>query len=240
MKFFKYSFGFSILLLILLQTGCMHYPAIREPDISMFDSTVYSENLRDSLKDGKLTAGMPHFVLNQLFRDWTESQEELKIPVASPGSKQRLEETEGWGRKYVDPGIKVFLDEYDTPDGRLYVWYRRPDFYSMEVSSHDTLCIFYEDSIICSPINYLNNSTVLTSKDSFPEIPVHTALYAEIRYKEHPWREVSYWYKIEILSNAKSFKLDETDYDLYPVELLELDNEPVTSFKWREANNNEN
>ncbi len=238
MKRIGYITSLSVFLIIVLITGCTHYPAIKEPYAQKFDSTVYSENLRDSLKEGKLTAGMPYFVVSQLFSDWTGGLQELKIPVASPGSKQRLEETEGWGRKYVDPNIKFFLDEYDTPKGKLYVWYTRPDFYTMDVSAQDTLCVFYEDTVMCSPISYLNNSTVLTSKDSFPQIPVHTGLYAEIRYKEHQWRKVSYWYSIELLSNEKSFKLDDTGYDLYPIELLEFDNEPVTSFKWREINEN--
>ena len=86
---------------------------------------------------------------------------ELKIPVATLGSKQRLEEEEGWSRKYVDPNnINVFLDKYETPEGKLYVWYQRPDFYTMDVSQRDTLCVFYDDTVYCSVINYLNKSTV--------------------------------------------------------------------------------
>lgn len=240
MKFIVHGLIFSIVLLILLQAGCFQYPAIQEPDTQVFNKTVYSKSLRDSLQDGKLVAGMPHFVVSQLFKNWTKSIEELKIPVATLGSKQRLEETEGWGRKYVDPNIKVFLDEYETPEGKLYVWYQRPDFYTMDVSARDTLCIYFEDTVICSSIKYLSNSNVLTIKDSLPQIPVHTNLYAEIRYNDHPWRKVFYWYNIEILSNAKTFKIDEVNYESYPVELLEFDNEPVSSFKWREVNKNEN
>lgn len=240
MKFIKYSFIFSISLLILLQIGCSHYPVIEEPDAQMFNKTVYSAALRDSLQAGKLTAGMPHFVVSQLFKKWTEGIQELKIPVATLGSKQRLEEEEGWGRKYVDPNSKVFLDEYETSRGKLYVWYQRPDFYTMDVSANDTLNIFFEDTVMCSAVRYLNNSAVLTLKDSLPQIPVHTSLYAEIRYNDHPWRQVSYWYNIEILSNAKTVKIGEVSYESYPVELLEFDNEPVSSFKWREINKNEN
>ena len=59
----------------------------------------------------------------------------------------------------------------------------------------------------------------------------------KIHYNDHPWREISYWYNIEILSNAKTFKLGDTNYELYPIELLEFNNEPVSSFKWREVNN---
>ena len=239
MKIIKYSTVVLAAFLILLQIGCAHYPVLQEPDTQMFDQTIYSKALQDSLAEGKLTEGMPHFVLSQLFKDYSAGDKELKIPVATLGSKQRLEEEEGWSRKYVDPNIKVFLDKYETCEGRLYVWYQRPDFYSMDVSARDTLCVFYEDTVFCSVINYLNKSSVLTVRDSIPQLPAQTSLYAEIRYNDHPWREVSYWYNIEILSNAKTFKLGETNYELYPIELLELNNEPVSSFKWREVNKNE-
>lgn len=224
------------LLVLLLQVGCAHYPALQEPDIQKFNKIVVSEPLRDSLINGKLTAGMPWFVVNQLFNNYESGAKELKIPVASLGSKQRLEEDEGWSRKYVDPNINTFLDEYETSEGKLYVWYQRPDFYSMDVSQRDTLCVFYNDTIYCSVINYLNKSTVLTVKDSLVQIPIDTSLFAEIRYNDHPWREVSYWYNIQILSNAKTFRLGDTNYELYPIEFLEFNNEPVSSFKWREVN----
>jgi len=230
---------FFISLLILSQVGCSHYPVLQEPDIQMFNQTVSSESLRDSLLHGKLSAGMPRFVVNQLFNNYDSGSREIIIPVATLGSKQRLEEEEGWNRKYVDPDINVFLDKYETCEGRLYVWYQRPDFYRMDVSARDTLCVFYEDTVYCSVINYLNKSSVLTVRDSLPQIPVSTSLFAEIRYNDHPWREVSYWYNIEILSNAKTFKLGDTNFEFYPIELLEFNNEPVSSFKWREVNKNE-
>jgi hypothetical protein len=200
---------------------------------------VQSENLRDSLMQAKLTAGMPYFVVSQLFKNYSDGLKEIKIPVASLGSKQRLEEEEGWSRKYVDPNNNVFLDKYETSQGRLYIWYQRPDFYTMDVSARDTLCVFYDDTVFCSVINYLNKSSVLTVRDSLKKLPTDTTLFAEIHYNDHPWREVTYWYSIEMLSNAKTFKLGDTNYELYPVELLEFNNEPVSSFNWREVNKNE-
>jgi hypothetical protein len=240
MKRNKFYFILLSLYIILFQIGCTHYPVIQEPDYLKFNQTVHSTSLRDSLVDGKLTAGMPYFVVSQLFKDWTDGIKEIKIPVATLGSKQRLVEEEGWGRKYVDPNIKVFLDEYKTSKGKLYVWYQRPDFYTMDVSYRDTLCIFLEDTIMCSAIKYLNNSKVLTVKDSLPIIPLHTSLYAEVHYNDNPWRVISYWYNIELLNNAKSFKIGESNYELCPIELIEFDKEPVSSFKWREVNQNEN
>jgi hypothetical protein len=234
---FRNLFLLFAALILLLQIGCAHYPPLQEPDVQMFKETVSSKTLQDSLSQGTLTAGMPHFVVRQLFINYLEGYMELKIPVATLGSKQRLQEEEGWNRKYVDPNINVLLDKYETSKGKLYVWYQRPNFYSMDVSQRDTLCVFYNDTVYCSVINYLNKSSVLTVRDSLPQIPTDTSLYAEVRYNDHPWREVSYWYNLEILSNAKTFKLGDTNYEVYPIELLEFNNEPVSSFKWREVNN---
>jgi hypothetical protein len=239
MKKNNHSLLLFISLILILQIGCTNYPVIQEPDVQMFNNTVYSVALRDSLIQGKLTSGMPYFVVSQLFKNYKTEMMETKIPVASLGSKQRLQEEEGWSRKYVDPNINVLLDEYETSGGKLYVWYQRPDFYTMDVSQRDTLCVYYEDTVYCSVISYLNKSSVLTVRDSLPKIPVQTILYAEIRYNDHPWRGVSYWYNIEILNNKKTFKLGDTNYELYPIELLKFNNEPVSSFKWREVNENE-
>jgi len=240
MKKIKHSLMILISFLLFIQIGCSNYPLIQEPDVQQFNQTVYSIALRDSLKEGKLTPGMPYFIVTQLFKDWTDGIKEVKIPVATLGSKQRLVEEEGWNRQFVDPNIKVFLDIYETPKGKLYVWYQRPDFYTMDVSARDTLYVFYEDSIYTSAINYLTKSNVLSVKDSLSELPTQTNFYAEVHYNDHPWRTISYWYILEILSNGRTFKIGETNYELYPVELLEFNNEPVPSFKWREVNEDEN
>jgi hypothetical protein len=236
----KLSLMIIIGFLLFIQIGCSHYPLIQEPDVHQFKETVYSVALRDSLLEGKLTAGMPYFVITQLFKDWTDGIKEVKIPVATLGSKQRIVEEEGWNRQFVDPNIKAFLDIYETPKGKLYVWYQRPDFYTMDVSARDTLYVIFEDSTYSSAINYLSKSSVLTIKDSLSDLPTQTNFYAEIHYNDHPWRTVSYWYNLEMLSNDRTFKIGEINYELYPVELLEFNNEPVTSFKWREVNEDEN
>ena len=237
MKKTKIRFISILVLIILLQIGCTQYPLIQEPDTQMFNQTVRSTSLQDSLLAGKLTAGMPRFVVSQIFKDWTDGIKEVQIPVATLGSKQRLVEEEGWSRNYVDPNVKVFLDKYQTPKGKLYVWYERPDLYTMDVFQKDTLCVFYNDSVYCSVINCLNKSMVLTVRDPLQQLPTDTDLYGEIRYKDHPWREVSYWYNMRILSDAKTFKLGDTNYELYPIEFLEFNNEPIPSFNWREVNN---
>ena len=82
-------------------------------------------------------------------------------------------------------------------------------------------------------LEYLNKSKTLTVRDSLPQIPGKTNLYAEIRYQEHRWREVSYWYTIQFLIKYKSFTLKALNYETYPIELLEFNGEPVSSFNWR-------
>jgi hypothetical protein len=236
----NYSIILAVFLFVTLLVGCTHYPLIQQPDLDSFSRTVSSPSLRDSLLNGKLTAGMPHIVISQLFKNWNENSDEIKIPVASLGSKQRLEELEGWRRHFVDPNAEVFLDQYETEDGMLCVWYQRPNFYSMDVSARDTLCVFIGDTVLSSVINYLNKSSVLTVKDSLPTVPVRTKLYTEIHYNDHPWRYISYWYNTEILSNARTFKIGAINYEMYPVELLEFNNEPISSYDWKEANKNEN
>jgi hypothetical protein len=114
--------------LLLLQVGCTQYPVLMEPDVEEFNQAVHSSALRDSLLKGKLTPGMPYFIVDQLFQNYSDGMKEIRIPVATLGSKQRLEEEEGWSRRFVDPDIKTFLDKYETSEGELYVWYQRPDF----------------------------------------------------------------------------------------------------------------
>ena len=233
MKRIEYISSVLVLLFIVLINGCTKYPAIQEPDMDRFNQTVHSLALQDSLAIGKLTPGMPYFVVRQLFKGWTSGIKDTMIPVASLGSKQRLEESEGLGRAYVDPDIKVFLDKYETEKGKLYVWYQRPDFYTMDVSRKDTLCVFLEDTVICSVIENLNNSAVLTIRDSLPQFSSNTNIYAEVRYKNHPWREVSFWYDLKIFSNGRTFKIKAPNFEIYPVEFLKFNGKQVSSFNWR-------
>ena len=44
----------------------------------MFNNTVSSDVLRDSLSSGKLTAGMPYFVVSQLFKNYSDGIEGIK------------------------------------------------------------------------------------------------------------------------------------------------------------------
>jgi hypothetical protein len=89
---------------------------------------------------------------------------------------------------------------------------------------------------------YLKKSSVLTVRDSLPDIPIGESIYAEVHYNEPVLREISYWYNLQLLkkSGGKSFLIKNVNYESYPIELIEFDGEPVSSFKWREVNKNEN
>ena len=190
-------FLFFNTLIVVFQIGCAHYPALQEPDLQTFKQTVHSESILDSLNQGKLAAGMPHFVVSQLFENYSAESIEIKVPVATLGANSGLKKKKV-GAENMWIRISIFFLTGTKPLMENFTFGTKvPDFYRMDVSARDTLCVFFEDTVYCSVINYLNKSSVLTVRDSLPQIPVHTSLYAEIRYNDHPWRQVSYWYGIE-------------------------------------------
>jgi hypothetical protein len=127
------------------------------------------------------------------------------------------------------------MDEYKTSRGVLNVWYQFPSFYRMDVSSGDTLVIVLPDTILSSVVSGLRKSNVLTTREPFAGLP-NKDLYAEIHYSDHPWRKKTYWFTLRALSDGKTFLLKDLQYQIYPVELLEFNGEPVSSFNWRNIN----
>lgn len=220
-----------ILSVLFIRPGCISYPIIGKPDISKFKNFPENSPLSDSLTNGKLTPGMPYYVVEDIFKDWPEDLKKTKIPVASLGSRQMLEEIEGWGRIYSDPDVKIFMDEYETEKGRLTIWYQFPDFYRMDISNGDTLFIFLQDTVLSSTVSGLKKARALNISDTLTQIPRNKSLYSEIHYNDHPWRTISYWYTMNVLSDGQTFILKDLNYQIYPVEILELNNEPVTSFR---------
>jgi hypothetical protein len=208
-------------------------PVMQNPDISRFYKTVRSPGLQDSLKSGKLMRGMPYFVAAQIFKDWTPGIKEVQIPVAGVGCKQRLQEKEGPGRVFTNPDTRIYLDRYKTSGGTLYIWYQKPDFYRMNVSAGDSLCVFLDDTVLCSPVACLMQSSVLHVKDALTQIPQDTNLYVEVHYSDNPGRTVSYWYTLQILGDGKTYRLKNLEFPIYPIERLELNGKDVSSFTWR-------
>lgn len=220
---------FVILSLGFLGLTC-NYPLLEEPDIERFKSNAGSSKLLDSLVSGKLTPGMPYYLVREIFNNWSE---DISIPVGGIGSKQKIEETEGLGRIYNDPDIKIYMDEYDTEKGKLQVWYQFPDFYRMDISFGDSIKIFTQDTVLSSVIMNLRKSRSLSVKDSFPQLANSSNLYAEVHYNDHSYRKITYWYTMSVLSDGQTFLLRDLQYEIYPIEWLELNGEPISSFKWR-------
>ena len=215
-----------------VSTGCWESYHVTNPDLSKFEKTVASPSLRDSLQAGKLVSGMPYFVAANIFSQWDGRR---KTPVPSVGSRQELQESEGWNRQFMNPEIRIFVDEYKTESGTLCLWYQYPDFYRMRVSVNDTLVVFMPDQTFCSVIQCIRNSDVATVKDKLKSLSDGDTLYAEIHYVENPDRpsNVSYWYLLRILSDDRTFALRSPSFEYYPIEWMELNSTPVTSFDWR-------
>ena len=216
----------------LVSAGCWESYHVTRPDVSRFEKTVASPSLRDSLGAGKLVSGMPYFVAADIFSQWGGRR---KTPVPGVGSRQELQEFEGWNRQFMNPAIRVFVDEYKTESGTLCLWYQYPDFYRMRVSVNDTLVVFMPHRTFSSVIQCIRNSDMLTVKDKLNRLSDDDTLYAEIHYVENPDRpsNVSYWYLLRILSDGKTFALRSPSFEYYPIEWMELNSTPVTSFDWR-------
>jgi len=225
--------GFIILLFLML-SGCItKYPVLGQPDMRRFTNIVTSTALQDSLQAGKLTVGMPYYVVREIFNEWKRGKmADIGRDIASIGSRQRLREVEGFGRGHVDPDIKIYLDEYKTREGKLIIWYQFPDFYRMDVSVDDILCVFLEDTVCCSTIMCLKDRDTLCVEDSLSIIPQDQDLYGEIYYEDHNHRDTTYWYKLRY-DGKTYFYLDPPSFIIYPIEQIELDGKRVSSYKWR-------
>lgn len=185
----------------------------------------------DSLKNNKILAGIPYVIIGEIFKDYPKDVK--KIQVTCIGCRQKLLESEGANRKFTDPFREIFMDSYKTKDGYLDLWYQKPDFAITTISQRDTFIVFYNNKKYSSPINYLLSWDKLVLKDSLGGLPSNTLFYAEVHYVDNPVRKVSYWYSVKILQNGRTVVLRDLQYEIYPIEKLEFNNQPVTSFKWR-------
>lgn len=207
--------------------GASH--TIHSPDREMFYANIASPNLRAAFDDSRLTPGMPYFIIDQLFAEWKNDRHRF---VPGVGSRQELHEEEGWSRVYHDPHIKSCMKEFKTKKGKVTVWYEYPDFYRADVNAGDTLAVFWHDSILTSPICCLLGSRYLSITDSMAGLPSDTFFSAEIRHIDNPRYEITQWYRLEA-DDPATFYLTPTGFDLYRIELIEIDGEPVDYFQWR-------
>ena len=222
----------SLLALVLsLLQACSKPAPFTAPNEERFLREVASPALRDSLRFGRLTIGMPYFVVAEICKNQKGSR---RVAVASPGSAQPLQESEGSGRRYVDPTIKVFLDEYDTGRGRLRAWYRLPDFYRMHVASGDTFVAYWQEQRGEAIIQSLHHENRLLLALAVNHLPAETKLYGEIRHVNAPdGRKISHWYNLKLWQDRQSVVLIPISHELYPLIWMELENDPIQSFSWR-------
>jgi hypothetical protein len=220
----------TALALTIVMAGCRATYETVQPDPGIFARAVGSPALRDSLARHVLARGMPRFVAATIF---SRSVRDSMIAVPGIGSRQKLRESEGWGRQFNDPGIKVFLDEYSTDSGTLTVWYRYPDFYRMNLSRNDTLLLFWQGREFPSIIDCLQASDRLVLRSELQDLPIDSTYYCEVHYRDNPDAQVSYWYGLQLRSDRKTLKLPPSIPALYPIESIELDGDPITSFHWK-------
>jgi len=202
-----------------------------QPNFARFDSTVASPALRDSLRQGKLVVGMPYFVAAQIFA--SSRRDDQAIPVAGLGRRQRLQERDVRYRDLGALNLQIYLNEYKTPQGQLTIWYQYPDFYRLNVSAGDTLFVFGQNRVRFSVIEYLLDRSRLKVRESISDLPVEQTIYGEIHHYDNPDRERSHWYALMADENGVTFSLDDMDFELYPIEQMEVDGRAVSSVRWK-------
>jgi hypothetical protein len=229
--FYRLQIG-GALLYFFLCGGCimkeeLKTSNVQAPNLARFDSTVAAPALRDSLRQNKLLPGMPYFVVAQLFAAWDDGAK--KIPVVSVGRRQPLQLDRDLNALHT----QIFLDEYETPQGKLSLWYQFPDFYRMNVSAGDTLFIFGPNQVRHSTIAYLLDRFRLKVKNPLSNLSAGQPVYGEIHHYDEADRQSSYWYALMPEADGMTFTLESTDFELYPIERLELDGKLITSFQWK-------
>jgi hypothetical protein len=172
---------------------------------------------------------MPYLIADTIFSNWGNKI----IAVPSIGSRAKIVEFEGWGRVFDDPSLKVFMREFKTDAGELTVWFQHPDFHRMDVSSGDTLIVYSKERASHSVIECIRNFRTVQIKESLTDVLEEDTLYGEIHPRRNPRRSVSFWYLLERGSDPHVFTLKTPNYLFYPIEWLELNGNPTTSFQWR-------
>lgn len=215
-----------LFLLPVFTLSCIHRPiTYGTPDMERFKKSVYSRSLTDSIEHKALTPGMPYFVSREVFMNCNG---DTAIPVASTGSRQKLDEREGLFSHFHDPGIEVYLDRYQTDRGTLCIWYGNPTFYRFNVMAKDTMVAFGQDGTDTARILYLLKSFSLRLEKSTRASAIP---YAEIHHREQNG-QISFWYNLAMVDST-TIKLNPQKKSEYPIFRLELDNKEITSFTWK-------
>ena len=218
-------FGVILFLCLITDFSCTPSPCRYEnPNQAKFNQLVLSSALRDSLQDNTITIGMPYFVVQDIFKNCGR---EIGIQVASVGSKKECLEREGLYSNYQDQGIEIYLDQYHTAQGTLYVWYGDPSFYRSLVASGDSIYLFKPDKIVAAKILYLLKPTKLKIDK---KLEADALQYVEIHHDE-PNGKITYWYHVTVSDSVVKFEAQKKSE--YPIFSLELENNPIKSFHWK-------
>jgi hypothetical protein len=196
------------------------------PNLAVFGNVVLSPALRDSMSHNALTIGMPYSAVRIVFGGCGC---DTSIAVASSGSRQALDETEGLYSHFHDPNIQIYLNKYKTASGDLYIWYGNMNFYRAEISKNDSLFLYSLSRIDTARVTSLTKSQALRADRSLVSGTVYP--YAEIHSREHIGN-VSYWYRLDVIDSVTIKQESQTTPD-YPILHMELGTTPITSFHWK-------
>ncbi len=222
----KYRSFILIFVTLAVLQSCSHICMTGTPDLAAFGNTVLSPALRDSMSHNTLTIGMPYSAVRMVFGGCGS---DTSIAVASNGSRQALDETEGLYSHFHDPNIQIYLNKYKTPQGDLFIWYGNMNFYRAEVSKNDSLFLYLPSGIDTARVSSLTKSQVLRADRSLVNGTVYP--YAEIHSREHVGL-ISYWYHLDIIDSVTIKQESQTTPD-YPILHMELGTSPITSFHWK-------
>jgi hypothetical protein len=213
-----------LFLVALFFLSCSSDCVYREPDLSRFDSVVISTSFRENLRKGIISVGMPNYIVRSVL---DRCIDEMGIQVASIGSAQKLLEKDPLGFVFQDPNIQIYLDIYNTLQGKLYIWYMNPTFYSLKTERGESILLFHNDTIDTAKVLYLTNRNRLRiDKD----LDLDTVLYSEIHHRTH-YIDVSYWYKLTVKDSVVNLITIGTDF--YPIYRMNLDDKKIESFNYR-------
>jgi hypothetical protein len=222
----------AIVILAMISGGCAScfrtYDRVAAPDSAAFMQLVPFPALREAFLRGELAKGMPLLVFEQVFPGASR-----RIPVASVGTRQELEQAEGMTGDAVDPSIKVWMREQHTSKGTVRVWYRFQDLHRMEIEERDVVRLCPASSSTISDtfsVEYIRKDRVLRLTRATPFTAADT-LTAEITQR-HDARVSTYWYR-RVRCVGATLQLLDDDPRYYPLLQIEVNGEKDTPFSWR-------
>jgi hypothetical protein len=215
---------FIVFILLLQFYSCVTDCTYRTPDLNKFNEQVSSKQMQDKLKNDTIAIGMPHYVLNEIFR---QCDCKKNIPVSEIGFKEPALEYEGWERVYGNPDAKIFLDEYRTSAGKLLIWYGNLDFYGQGVKRNDLIFLYNGEIIDTAKILYLTKPVKLRVNK---ELEYNSVRYAEIQHVDYNG-VISYWYDLSVADTL--ILIDSFKVDNYPIYRMELNNKKIDFFNFK-------